>query len=284
MISTRRRSFRSSTAREEIGAELFLLDDGWFGNKHPRDNDNAGLGDWQVDVRKLPHGLSYLADAAHKRGIQFGIWMEPEMVNPASELFEKDPEWAMQQPHREPDLSRNQLDLDLANPAVREFAWHAIDNTLAPNPGIVYMKWDANRYVTQPGSTYLAPEAQSNLMIDYNNALYDIMARLAKIHPNVMAMACAGGSGRADYGAMRYFHSFWTSDNTDPRTNLHPVGLLAFLPRLRDLGACDAHGQSPAEVRTRRCPQRRLRHRHRREPLLTPGLQSDCVGGKALQR
>ena len=205
---------------KELGVELFLLDDGWFGNKHPRDNDNAGLGDWQVNVRKLPHGLSYLANEAHKRGIQFGIWMEPEMVNPASDLFDKHPNWAMQQPHREPDLSRNQLDLDLSNPAVREFAWHAIDNTLAPNPGIVYMKWDANRFVTQPGSTYLPPEAQSNLLIDYNNALYDIMARLSKIHPNVMAMACAGGSGRADYGAMRYFHSFWTSDNTDPRSRV----------------------------------------------------------------
>jgi alpha-galactosidase len=194
---------------KELGAELFLLDDGWFGNKHPRDNDTAGLGDWQVNARKLPRGLSYLADEAKKRGI-----------NPLSELFEKHPEWAMQQPHREPELSRNQLNLDLSNPDVREFAWHAIDNMLSANPGIAYMKWDANRYVTQPGSTYLPPEAQSNLLIDYNNALYDITARLAKNHPNVMAMACAGGSGRADYGAMRYFHCFWPSDNTDPRSRV----------------------------------------------------------------
>jgi alpha-galactosidase len=205
---------------KEIGAETFLLDDGWFGNRHPRNDDHAGLGDWQVNTNKLPHGLSYLAAEANRRGINFGIWLEPEMVNPASDLFEQHPEWAIRQPHRELELSRNQLDLDLSRPEVREFAWNVIANTLGPNPGIGYVKWDANRYVTQPGSTYLSAEDQSELLIDYNFALYDIMARMAQQYPRVTAMLCSGGSGRVDYGALRYFDSFWPSDNTDPRSRV----------------------------------------------------------------
>src|SRR6185436_18495170 len=108
---------------KEIGADTFLLDDGWFGNKHPRDDDKTGLGDWQVNTKKLPQGLSYLASEATKRGVNFGIWIEPEMINPRSDLFEIHPDWAIRQPNRELDLSRNQLDLDLSRPEVKEFAW-----------------------------------------------------------------------------------------------------------------------------------------------------------------
>jgi alpha-galactosidase len=201
---------------KEIGADTFLLDDGWFGNAHPRNQDNAGLGDWQVNTNKLPHGLSYLAAETKKRGVNFGIWIEPEMVNPSSDLFEKHPEWAIQQPHRELELSRNQLNLDLSRPEVRDFSWSVVDNTLG-TPGVSYAKWDANRYVTQPGSTYLPPDGQSDLLVDYNFALYDIMARMAQKYPDVMVMLCSGGSGRVDYGALKYFDSFWPSDNTDPR-------------------------------------------------------------------
>ena len=204
----------------EIGIELFLLDDGWFGNKHPRDNDRAGLGDWQVNQRKLPHGLSHLADEAKERGLEFGIWLEPEMVNPQSDLYEKHPDWAIGQPFREPELSRNQLVLDLTRPEALAHARRAIDDTLGPNPGISYVKWDANRYVTQPGSTYLPPEQQSHLLVDYNFALYDLMRHFATEYPNMMGMECAGGGGRAEYGALRYFHSFWPSDNTDPRSRV----------------------------------------------------------------
>jgi alpha-galactosidase len=99
-------------------------------------------------------------------------------------------------------------------------AWKVIDNTLSPNPGISYVKWDANRYVTQPGSTYLPPDEQSHLLIDYNFALYDLMARMVQKYPRVMAMLCSGGSGRVDYGALKYFHAFWPSDNTDPRSRV----------------------------------------------------------------
>ena len=200
---------------KEIGADTFLLDDGWFGNAHPRNKDNAGLGDWQVNSNKLPHGLSYLASEANKRGIHFGIWIEPEMVNPSSDLYEKHPNWAMQQSFREPILARNQLDLDLSRPEVHEFVWGVVDSTLG-TPGVAYTKWDANRFVSQPGSTYLPAAEQSEVLIDYGFALYDIMDRMAKKFPNVMAMVCSGGGGRVDYGSLKYFHSFWPSDNTDP--------------------------------------------------------------------
>ncbi|MBN2514049.1 MAG: alpha-galactosidase [Sedimentisphaerales bacterium] len=204
----------------ELGVELFLLDDGWFGNKYPRNNDRAGLGDWEVNVKKLPHGLSYLADEANKRGLRFGIWTEPEMVNPASELYEKHPEWAIRQAHREPQTSRNQLNLDMSRPEVKEFVWKCIDDLFGPNPAISYTKWDCNRYVTQPGSTWLRPDQQTHLLIDYNKALYEVMARMAEKYPHVQAMLCSGGGGRVDYGALRYFHSFWPSDNTDPRSRV----------------------------------------------------------------
>lgn len=202
---------------KQIGAELFLLDDGWFGNgEYSRDDDKHGLGDWQVSTKKLPRGLSYLTKEASKRKIGFGIWLEPEMVNPKSELYKQHPEWIITQQKREPILGRHQEILDLTRPEVQAFEWEIFDQTLRPNPGISYLKWDCNRYVTQPGSTYLPVQEQSHLMIDYNWALYRLMNRFAKGFPNIMAMLCAGGSGRIDYGSMQYFHSFWPSDNTDP--------------------------------------------------------------------
>ena len=199
-----------------LGAETFLLDDGWFGNAHPRNNDKAGLGDWQVNTNKLPHGLSYLAQEANRRGVQFGIWIEPEMVNPASDLFAQHPEWAIGQPHRKPILGRNQRVLDLSRPEVREYTWKVIQDILTPNPGIHYVKWDCNCYVTQPGSTWLGPADQPKLLIEYQRSLYEVMGRMATNYPGVMAMLCSGGAGRLDYGALRYFDSFWPSDNTDP--------------------------------------------------------------------
>jgi alpha-galactosidase len=178
------------------------------------------LGDWQVNGRKLPRGLSYLADEAKVRGLGFGIWIEPEMVNPQSDLHERHPDWAIRQPHREPELSRHQLVLDLTRPAVRDHAQRVIDETLGGNPGISYVKWDANRFVTQPGSTFLSAEEQSHLLINYNLVLYDLMQHMATTYSNVTGMVCAGGGGRVDYGALRYFHSFWPSDNTDPRSRV----------------------------------------------------------------
>lgn len=201
----------------QVGAELFLLDDGWFGNgPYSRDDDKHGLGDWDPSLKKLPRGLSYIAREALKRKVGFGIWLEPEMVNPQSELYQKHPDWVITQPHRQPILGRHQEILDLTRPEVQAYEWEIIDKTLRPNPDISYVKWDCNRYVTQPGSAHLSAARQSHLLIDYNRALYRLMDRFATGFPNVMAMLCAGGSGRVDYGAMPYFHSFWPSDNTDP--------------------------------------------------------------------
>lgn len=201
----------------QVGAELFLLDDGWFGNgAYSRDDDKHGLGDWEPSARKLPRGLSYIAREALKRKVGFGIWLEPEMVNPQSELFRKHPDWIITQPKREPILGRHQEILDLTRPEVQAYEWEIIDKTLRPNPDITYVKWDCNRYVTQPGSGYLPPERQSHLWMDYTLALYRLMNRFSQEFPYVSAMLCAGGSGRVDYGALPYFHSFWPSDNTDP--------------------------------------------------------------------
>ncbi len=200
---------------KQLGVELFLLDDGWFGNKYPRVNDQAGLGDWEPNRKRLPDGLAPLAAAAIKEGVRFGIWLEPEMVNPKSELFERHPDWVIRQQKRELELQRNQLTLDLTRPEVQEFEWQVIQGVLDV-PGISYAKWDCNRYLTQPGSPWLPPERQSHLWIDYVHALYALMDRTARTYPNTELMLCSGGGGRADYGALKYFHEFWPSDNTDP--------------------------------------------------------------------
>ncbi len=200
---------------KEMGVELFLLDDGWFGNKFPRISDNAGLGDWQPNRQRFPKGLAPLAAEAVKRGLRFGIWMEPEMVNPNSVLFHEHPDWVIRQPKRELELQRNQLVLDLTRPAVQEFEWNTIKSILEV-PGITYAKWDCNRYLTQPGSPYLAPDRQSDLWIDYVQALYALMAKTARTFPDTELMLCSGGGGRVDYGALKYFQEFWPSDNTDP--------------------------------------------------------------------
>lgn len=202
-----------------IGTELFLLDDGWFANKYPRVSDNAGLGDWSPNRKRLPNGLAPLATEANKRGLQFGIWIEPEMVNPKSELFEKHPDWVIRQPKRELELQRNQLVLDLTRPAVQKFEWQVIQDILSV-PGIAYAKWDCNRYLTQAGSPWLKPARQSHLWIDYVHALYDLMDKTAKKFPQTELMLCSGGGGRVDYGALKYFHEFWPSDNTDPTVRI----------------------------------------------------------------
>jgi alpha-galactosidase len=198
-----------------VGTELFLLDDGWFGDKYPRVNDKAGLGDWLPNRQRLPNGLAALASEAVKRGLRFGIWIEPEMVNLKSELFEQHPDWVIRQPKRELELQRNQLVLDLTRPKVQQFQWRVIQDVLNV-PGITYAKWDCNRYLTQPGSSWLAADRQSHLWIDYTRALYELMAKTAKAFPKTELMLCSGGGGRVDYGALKYFHEFWPSDNTDP--------------------------------------------------------------------
>lgn len=215
----------------DLGFELFLLDDGWFGRKYPRDGDTQGLGDWMPNPKKLPHGLGALTNAATKDGLRFGLWFEPEMVNPKSELYEKHPDWLIQQPKRPFDLQRNQMVLDLTNPKVAEFSFHVVDDALTQNPGITYVKWDCNRYLTQPGSPYLGKSRQSEIWIRYVRNLYAIMDRLAKRHPNVEVMMCSGGGGRVDYGSLRFAHEYWPSDQTDPAQRIFiQWGYSHFLP------------------------------------------------------
>jgi alpha-galactosidase len=201
----------------EMGVEVFVLDDGWFGNKYPRNNDKAGLGDWEVNKQKLPAGLSDLIDHAESKGLKFGIWVEPEMVNPKSELAEKHPEWIIQRMNdREPLLQRNQLLLDLSNPKVQDFVFGVVDKVLIENPRIAYVKWDANRQLQNFGSTYLNDDKQSHLWIEYVKGLESVLTRLNKKYPEIIFQACASGGGRVDYGVLKNTHEFWASDDTDP--------------------------------------------------------------------
>ncbi len=202
-------------AAADLGADLFLLDDGWFGTTHPRNDDTTSLGDWDPDPVKLPAGLAPLSEAAAAAGIRFGIWVEPEMVNPVSELYEQHPDWVLRDA-RTPREHRNQLVLDTLHPEVREFAAGAVDRALAQHPGITFVKWDANRPITDPGSSALAPDRQANLWVDHVRATWDLMAEVARRHPSVELMLCSSGGGRTDHGTLRWFHEFWTSDNTDP--------------------------------------------------------------------
>lgn len=200
----------------KMGAEMFVLDDGWFGRGDCARNDaDAGLGDWMVNEEKLPRGLSFLVDEATNRGLKFGIWVEPEMVNPKSELYAAHPDWIMQQPNREKIVYRTQFILDLANPAVQEHVFESVANVLRENPGIAYVKWDCNRSFMNVGSTYLGADRQSHIWNDYVEGLYGVYAKLSAEFPNTMFQACASGGGRIDYGILPYNHEFWTSDNTD---------------------------------------------------------------------
>ena len=197
-----------------MGLEMFVLDDGWFGNKYPRNSDNAGLGDWQVNTSKLPEGIGYLASYAHSKGLKFGIWIEPEMVNPASELAEKHPEWVVQSPGRELYETRNQWVLDLSNPAVQDFVFGIFDGIMQSSPDIDYIKWDLNRMVVSFGSPYLG-EAQDRFFIEYTQGFYSVMRRIREKYPRTMVQCCSSGPGRVDYGELNWFNEVWTSDDTD---------------------------------------------------------------------
>jgi alpha-galactosidase len=200
---------------KELGVDLFLLDDGWFGNKYPRNDDHAGLGDWQENRKKLPNGIAAIAQAADNTGVKFGIWVEPEMVNPKSELYQKHPDWVVKQPNREEYYFRNQLELDLANSAVQDFVFHIIDSLFIKDPKLAYIKWDCNAVIYNAYSAYLKHD-QSQFYVDYVEGLYSVLKRIRQKYPDVPMMLCSGGGGRVDYNALQYFTEYWPSDNTDP--------------------------------------------------------------------
>lgn len=200
---------------KHLGVDMFLLDDGWFANKYPRSNDRAGLGDWEVTHSKLPGGIPALVQAAKEAGVKFGIWIEPEMVNPKSELFEKHPDWAITLPNRDTYYFRNQLVLDLSNPRVQDYVFGVVDRIMTENPDVAFFKWDCNSPITNIYSPYLK-EKQSKLYIDHTRGVYNVMRRVNEKFPHVPMMLCSGGGARCDYEALKYFTEFWCSDNTDP--------------------------------------------------------------------
>lgn len=203
---------------KKLGVDLFLLDDGWFANKYPRNDDKAGLGDWEPNAKKLPDGVSYLVKEAGKAGIKFGIWVEPEMVNPKSELYEKHPDWVIRQTERPEHYFRNQLVLDLTNPQVQDYVFNVMDKLLGKNPELSFIKWDCNSVIYNAQSAYLqkTKQKQSQLYVDYVRGLYKVLDRVRAAYPNVPMMLCSGGGGRVDYEALKYFTEYWPSDNTDP--------------------------------------------------------------------
>ena len=201
----------------QMGGELFVMDDGWFGDKYPRKTDNSSLGDWVVDKQKLPEGIEGLLRDAKKNGVKFGIWIEPEMTNSVSELYEKHPDWVLKAPKRDAVLGRGgtQLVLDLSNPKVQDFVFSVVDNLMTQYPEIDYIKWDANMAVMNHGSQYLPAQDQSHLYIEYHRGFEKVCQRVRAKYPDLTIQACASGGGRANWGVLPYFDEFWVSDNTD---------------------------------------------------------------------
>ena len=211
---------------KEMGGEMFVLDDGWFGKgKYARDDVNkatAGLGDWCVNTEKLPRGLGFLADEAGKRGLKFGIWVEPEMANTNSWLVQRHPEWMLQEKGRPVIVGRgkSQVVLDFTNPAVRDDMFRQIDETYSTMPALAFVKWDCNANIHNPGSTYIPADRQPNLWYDYTIGYYELLARFQRKRPDVMVQACASGGGHMDFGSLRYADEFWASDRTDPYSRI----------------------------------------------------------------
>jgi len=195
-----------------LGIDRFVMDDGWFGQ---RKDDHAGLGDWYVNKEKFPNGLKPLIDRVHSLGMDFGLWVEPEMVNPDSDLYRKHPDWALNFPGRPRSEGRNQLVLNLARTDVRDYILDALDKLVTEND-IAFLKWDYNRNWSEPGWDQLPPAEQKRVYVDFTRNLYWILAELQKRHPRLEIESCSGGGGRVDLGILKYTDEVWPSDNTDP--------------------------------------------------------------------
>jgi len=198
-------------AGKELGIELFVLDDGWFGK---RDNDRSSLGDWVVDKNKLPKGLDDLANRVNKLGLQFGLWFEPEMISPDSDLYRAHPDWCLHVPNRTRSTARTQLVLDLSRKDVCDYIITSVSNILK-NANINYVKWDMNRNMTEIGSDLLPAKMQKETAHRYMLGLYSVMESITTSFPNVLFESCSGGGGRYDPGILFYMPQTWTSDDTD---------------------------------------------------------------------
>jgi alpha-galactosidase len=235
---------------KKLGVDMFLLDDGWFGNKYPRNGDHAGLGDWQENRKKLPNGVGWLAKEAQNDGVKFGIWIEPEMVNPKSDLYEKHPDWVIKQPKRDEYYFRNQLVLDLSNPRVQDFVYNVVDSLFIKDPALAYIKWDCNAVIYNAYSVH-QNHNQSQFYVEYIRGLYKVLQRVRAKYPTVPMMLCSGGGGRVDYGALQYFTEFWPSDNTDPIERIFIQWEYSyFYPAIASSNHVTDWGKQPVKFRT----------------------------------
>jgi alpha-galactosidase len=200
----------------DLGIELFVLDDGWFGS---RDDDTTSLGDWVPNTRKLPQGISALAEAVVDRGLQFGLWIEPEMVSKQSRLFETHPDWAVGIPHRPRTEERQQYVLDMSRKEIVDHLFSVLSELIASAP-ISYIKWDMNRSLTEPWSPSLPPQRQGEFFHRYCLGVYDLYTRLTGAFPGILFESCAGGGGRFDPGLLAYAPQGWLSDDTDASERL----------------------------------------------------------------
>ena len=198
----------------DVGVELFVLDDGWFGH---RDDDTTSLGDWYVDKNKLPNGLKHLTDQVHAMGLKFGLWFEPEMISPKSDLYAAHPDWAIHIAGRTPVEQRQQLTLDMSRADVQEYVYNAVATHLRED-GIDYVKWDMNRNFSNIGSALLPADQQKELPHRYMLGLYRVLEKLITEFPEVLFESCSSGGGRFDMGMLHYMPQTWTSDNTDALT------------------------------------------------------------------
>ncbi len=204
---------------QKLGVEMFVLDDGWFGK---RNSDSAGLGDWVVNTKKLPGGIKRLSKRINKMGMKFGLWFEPECVNPDSDLYRAHPEWALSVDGREPSLGRNQMVLDLTRTDVRDYIVDAVDKILS-EANIEYVKWDYNRHISDMFSHTL--KNQGELYHRYILGLYEVLHRIFREkHPNILFESCSSGGNRFDLGMLCFSPQIWTSDNTDPIERLDIQG------------------------------------------------------------
>ena len=225
---------------KKVGFDMLVMDDGWFGK---RNDDRAGLGDWFENRDKFPDGLASFVSKIKAEGIQFGIWVEPEMVNPDSDLYRAHPEWALRVDGRDPLRSRHQLVLDMANDEVVDYLISLFDKTF-DGIEIDYFKWDMNRHMSNVGSAAIAPDRQGEVHFRYMKGVYRLLSYFEERFPNAVIETCSGGGGRYDLGMMQHGIQIWTSDNTNPydRTRIQASAMIGYPAATMSCHVSDPHG------------------------------------------